>query len=180
MAAFISPHQIGDVIYWTLFVAGQCVWVLICAAAAIRSKQNPIKSRSAYVAMNWDILLIRFIVEWLTIFYLWRHYSVNDLLSFFHATWQFPVNTGNSPVAAIALGLLADVLLNSFAKAKLDKAPAWVNWIQTFLLERIPQVPQEQVATVETTTKITPVNQAIPVTETKTSVSIMAPQEEKE
>jgi hypothetical protein len=173
----ISTHHLGDIVYWALFFLGQCIWVLICCAAAIRSTHNPIKSRRAYIKANWDIFLIRFIAEWILIYYPYRHYSLNDVLTFFHVGYQLPISMGNSPIATIALGTGSDVILNTFAKWQ--GAPSWLQPVQAFILERIPQVPMEQVAIVKTTTVITPTADDAPVITKTTTAPVMGPTQEK-
>ena len=136
----MSNHLLGDLIYWVIFLAGECLWVLICAAAAVRSKHNPLKSRRAYVKENWDIYLIRFCVEFL-VYYGWRHVALNTLLSMVNVSWQLPVVSGGpgagGPVGAFFLGLGADSLIG--AASHWQKLPeALRQWIG----ERIPDVEQ--------------------------------------
>ena len=135
----MSQHQLGDLIYWFMFFLGECMWVLVCAAAAIRSQHNPLKSRRQYVAQNWDIYLVRFSVE--IIFYaLWRHVALNTVLATINIPWQLPINAGGpgsgGPLAAFFIGFGADSLIG--VASHWDKLPlAMRQWIQ----ERIPSVP---------------------------------------
>ncbi len=150
----MSTHHLGDLAYWFVFFLGECLWVLVCAAAAIRSKYNPIKSRREYVRQNWDIFLIRFAVE--IIFYTaWRHLSLNELLTLTKISYQLPVQSGGpsggGPVAAFFLGFGADALIG--VASHWDKLPEKLRqWIQ----ERIPEVPQSGPSPVSGPTLIKP------------------------
>src|ERR1700682_4217263 len=103
----INQHQRGDIAYWFVFFLGQCLWVLVCAAAAIRSKHNPIKTRRAYLGANWDIFLGRFAVE-ILFFVIWRHVGLNDILKYAGQGFRVPFEGGGGPVAAFFLGFGAD------------------------------------------------------------------------
>lgn len=138
----ISPHHLGDLIYWFIFFLGECLWVFSCAAAAIRSKSNPLKTRRQYVALNWDIYLIRFACEF-GIYFAWRHVALNTILSYFHLPYQFSPDQGGpgagGPVAAFFLGLGADVIFNTLSHWQ--KLP---DQLRMFIQEKIPDVPQDQ------------------------------------
>lgn len=171
-AMLISTEHLGDLLFWIAFLVGQCVWVFICACAAIRSKTNPLKRRVDYVKLNWDILAIRFFFEALLIFFPWRHIGPQDILKFFGQTWQWPFGSSTGPGVYLVLGVAADSLFNAVSKSK--KLPEWLRqWIQ----EKVPQVPMEIVANVETKTTITPVDQDQPITETTTTTPVVAPVE---
>lgn len=165
----LTQHQIGDLAYWLVFFAGQCLWLLVCAAAAVRSVHNPIKRRRDYVAANWDIFLIRFTLE-IVFYVIWRHYSLNDFLALIGQTWRVPFAGSGGPVAVFFLGFGADSLIG--VVSHWNKLPDGLrSWIQ----ERIPQVPQQIVADVETKTTITPVNSDQPATETKSVTQVLGP-----
>jgi len=91
IGTLLTPEHRGDIGYWLVFFLGTCVWLLVCAGAAIRSKHNPLKSRWAYVQMNWDIFLIRQIPD-LIIYTIWRHVNLNDVLAALHLPWQLGIS----------------------------------------------------------------------------------------
>lgn len=138
VAALLTPEHWGDVLYWFVFFGGTCLWLLVCAGAATRSKHNPLKTRWAYVEMNWDIFLIRQVPD-LVIYTLWRHVSLNDLLAIVHIPWQ-PAFSGSSGfVGALSVGFSADVLIASGLKTKY--VPDFIRqWVQ----ERIPELPADK------------------------------------
>jgi hypothetical protein len=129
MAAVITAHQYGDLLYYLAFVGGQALFILKRSAQAIRSKSNPINSRRAYLESNWDVLLIRMAIE-APMFYLYRHYDVNSILAFF-TSWRAPFAFPQGAMASFSLGYIADSLLDWFGTSKV--APDW-------LKENIPNV----------------------------------------
>ena len=138
LAVLLTPEHRADVGYWIVFFAGTCIWLLMCAGAALRSKHNPLKTRWAYVSMNWDIFLIRQIPD-LIIFTVWRHVNMNDLLALAHIPWQ-PAFSGSSGfVGAITTGFSADALIAYALKTKYvpDAVREWVQ-------ERIPELPADK------------------------------------
>ena len=138
IAAFLTPEHWGDLGYWLVFFAGTCMWLLVCAGAAIRSKHNPLKTRWAYVEMNWDIFLVRQIPD-LIIFAVWRHVSLNDILAALHMPWETPLSGSSGFVGALAVGFMADVLIAYAMKTKYVP-DAIRQWVQ----ERIPELPADQ------------------------------------
>ncbi len=135
----MSLHHWGDLIYWAFFFLGECLWVLVCAAAAIRSKSNPLKTRREYLARNWDIYLIRFAVE-IAFYAIWRHVALNTVAAFVHFPYQIPPEMGGAgaggPLAAFFLGFGADSLIG--LASHWNRLPEQLrSWIQ----ERIPDVP---------------------------------------
>jgi hypothetical protein len=125
----MHAHWIGDVGYYAAFLAGQGLFVLSCAAAALRNKTNPVKTRREYVAHNWDILAIRAGAEMALVFYVWRHHLIGAVVAL--TGWTLPDWTAipQSPMGAFALGFVADGLLNWALKS--PKVPDWAK-------ERIP------------------------------------------
>lgn len=138
LGLLLTSHQLADIGYWIVFFAGTCVWLLVCAGAAIRSKHNPLKSRWAYVAMNWDIFLIRQIPD-LIIFTIWRHVSLNDVLTALHLPWQLSISGSSGFVGALSVGFSADALIAYGLKTKYvpDAVRQWVQ-------ERIPELPADK------------------------------------
>jgi hypothetical protein len=174
--AYFSLHEKGDLVYWAFFFLGQCLYVLKRAASAIRSKTNPIKSRSAFVGANWDILLIRFVLEIIVPFYPARHFNVATLAGWINFTlpsWISP-QAHLGILGFLALGFAADAILDWVSQS--EKLPVW---IRNFIKEQVPQVPQQLVAVVETKTTISSVDDSQPVKETTTVTPVTAPIQEK-
>jgi hypothetical protein len=134
----VTLHQMGDLWYYFAFVGGQALFILKRSAQAIRSKTNPINSRGSYLRSNWDVLLIRMAIE-APMFYLYRHYDVNTILSFF-TSWHAPFVFPQGAMASFCLGYLSDSLLDWFGVSKF--APDW-------LKENIPNVQVYQAHTVQ-------------------------------
>jgi len=137
----LTPHQVGDVLYYAAFVGGQALFILKRSAQAIRSKTNPISSRTQYVKSNWDVLLIRMAIE-APIFYIFRHYDTNTVLAFF-TQWRVPFQVPQGGMTSFLLGYLSDSLLDWFGTSKV--APEW-------LKENIPNFQVLSAHTVATTT----------------------------
>jgi hypothetical protein len=138
LAVLLTAEHWGDVGYWIVFFMGTCVWLLVCAGAALRSKHNPLRSRWAYVQMNWDIFLIRQIPD-LIVFNIWRHVSLNDILAMIHIPWQWAFNGSSGFVGALTTGFAADALIAYGLKTKYvpDVVRQWVQ-------ERIPELPADK------------------------------------
>ena len=134
----ISTHLQGDLAYYLMFFLGQCLYILKRAAMAIRSKTNPIKSRRDFVTTNWDILTIRIILEF-PIYFIWRHYTMAQIMTWFHLTMTFPFLNGSSqggPFAYFILGFASDTIADWISTS--DSIPGWLKgWIK----EQIPEVP---------------------------------------
>lgn len=122
---------------YAVFFVGQCLWVLVCAAAAIRSQHNPIKTRRAYLVLNWDILLVRFVLE-IGFFTLWTRFSMNDLLKMTGQAWTFPFSGNGGLTAILMVGFASDSLLG--AVSHWDRLPGFA---RTWIAERIPQLPEQ-------------------------------------
>ena len=121
--SLMTPHQRLDIAYWFAFFAGQCVFVLKRSAMAVRSKTNPIKTRRAYLYANWDVILIRSVIEFIIIFYPYRHGELDSVFNFVtlgHLPFAFP----QSPVFSLALGYLADSTLDWVGT--LPRVPEWL------------------------------------------------------
>jgi hypothetical protein len=138
IGALLTPEHWGDFCYWLVFFVGTCGWLLMCASAAIRSKHNPLKSRWAYVQTNWDIFLVRQIPD-LIIYTIWRHLTLNDILTTFHIPWQWAFNGSSGFVGALSTGFSADALIAYGLKTKYvpDAVRQWVQ-------ERIPELPTDK------------------------------------
>ena len=121
--------MIIELLFWFCFGAGQALWILALAAIAIRKPANPTKTRREYLEHNWDLLLIRAVLE-LPIFFLFRHASLATLAHAVAVPWPEWLVIPNHPMAALVIGFAADVIL-SFA---LNKIPG----IPPALKERIP------------------------------------------
>jgi hypothetical protein len=121
------------------FLAGQFLFILKRASSAIRNKTNPIASRRAFIYANWDVLLIRVAIE-APFFYIYRHYDVNTILSFF-TQWKAPFAFPQGSFPSAMLGYIADSLLDWFGASKF--APDW-------LKENIPNVQVYTARSVQT------------------------------
>jgi hypothetical protein len=141
-----SPHLSQDLLYYLAFLGGQLLFVLKRAASAIRSKTNPIASRRAFLYANWDVLLIRCVIE-LPIYFAFRHYDSNLLLKIF-TSWQVPswLHVPDGPIPIFTLGFVADSMLDWFGASA--KAPSW-------LKETIPGVQVYASRTTQATTDAT-------------------------
>lgn len=170
----LTTEHLGDLLFLVAFFLGQCVWVFICAAAAIRNQNNPLRTRWEYVQLNWDILAIRFLFEAILIYMPWRHIGPQDILKFFGQTWQWPFAGSSGPGMYFVLGIAADSLFNAVSKSK--KLPSWLTqWIQ----EKVPQITTGKlVGKVETKTKFTPADESQPTTETSTEMPVVEPPKE--
>lgn len=142
-AAFLSQHAMGDIGLYLCFLCGQFLFILKRSASAIRNPANPIKTRRAFIYVNWDVLSIRAAIEGLVVFYPWRHIGLATILSWFHidaSTGWLSVLVSNGEasgaIAAIALGYAADSTLDAISQW--SKLPAWVaKWMK----ENIPPAP---------------------------------------
>lgn len=141
MFAFLSPlqsHLLYDALFYLAFIVGQLLFVLKRAGSAIRNPTTTIKTRWEYVNLNWDTILIRGVLEFLVIFYPWRHFSTAEIAHFFGwniGTWSLPDN----PVVATLLGFASDSLLDWLAVSQ--KLPSF---LQKWLSENVPQLPANQ------------------------------------
>jgi hypothetical protein len=124
----IHVHS-ADIGLYVGFLVGFFIFVLQCAAAAIRAKDNPIKTRRAYLLHNWDVLLIRGALE-AALFTVWAHY---DLTAFIQSEFGYtlPFKVPVTPVTSFGFGYMADSLMNWATKWK--KVPAVIR-------ERIPDL----------------------------------------
>jgi hypothetical protein len=135
----MTPHLSQDFIYYSAFLGGQLLFVLKRAASAIRNVKNPIASRRAFIYANWDVLLIRCVLE-LPFYWAYRHYAqANDILAHF-TTWKIPLWLPQAAIAIFLLGYFVDSQLDKYGAS--PKAPAW-------LKETIPGVTVYASHTVE-------------------------------
>lgn len=134
----MSWQHLADCGYWLLFFLGQSLFVLKRAGSAIRNPTNPIKSRCEFVAANWDILLIRMVLETVTIFWLWRHVSIAQAFAWFSVPYPawFPAGFSSSWVAPIAVGFCSDGLFDW-----IGQSPKVPNFIRQFIQEQVPGLP---------------------------------------
>jgi hypothetical protein len=126
-----------DLLYWLAFAAGQSLFMLKRTALAIRSPMNSMGSRTEYLKLNWDVLLIRSALEFAFIFYPYRHVPLASLLSF--TGWNIPFAIPQSAVTVFILGFFSDAMMDWAAMQ--DKlfgkipVPSWIK-------ETIPQLPE--------------------------------------
>jgi hypothetical protein len=153
----MSLHQKQDIAYYLAFLIGQLLFLLKRASSAIRSKSNPIKSRRAFFAQNWDILSIRVALE-AAIFVLVRHVGLSDLIAMF-TNWKMPIQLPQSGFGFGCMGYAVDSVVDWFAVS--SKCPAL---LQRWIKENIPDVQVYESHTVQTGTDST----GAPVTVEKT------------
>lgn len=170
-AAFFTLELITDVVYWLVFFSGTTIWFMLCAGAAVRSRHNPLASRWEYCQKNWDIFAARQLPD-LCIFWVWRHVSLSDVLGAVHLPWGLQISGSGGFIGAILAGFFADVLIAAILKSRY--VPEWARKV---VQERIPELPQELVATVETTTTVKPVDESQQETTTKTITGVTGPSE---
>ena len=112
-----TAHQIEDLEAYLCFIFGQFLFVLKRAGSAVMNPNTAAKSVWQYIGQNWVRVLVRMIFELATVFSLFRHYTIADLLQ------KFGVNTSAgwlSIFAAIptsiwslmALGYMSDSLFD--------------------------------------------------------------------
>src|SRR5262249_21153214 len=77
----MTEHMRVDVLYWLAFAAGQWLFILKRMALALRSPMNGVKTRKQYLLLNWDVLLIRSALEFVIIFYPYRHVDPNTIMA---------------------------------------------------------------------------------------------------
>ena len=121
-----------------LLLAVYLFWKRTALAAC--SPMNAMKSRSQYIgSSNWDILLIRFALEFAIIFIPYRHVPLDQLTA--NLPWHLPFHIPqDSGAFCFLLGYLSDSTTDWIAMQ--DKIfgvpiPSWVK-------ETIPQLPQVQ------------------------------------
>lgn len=141
----LTPYQQGDILYYVAFLVGQLLFLLNRASSAIRSKSNPIKSRSAYISANWDILLTRIALE-AGVFIYARHIGVSGLIAIF-TTWKMPVQIPQSGFSFGCMGYAVDSLVDWYAVS--NKCPVW---LQKWIKENIPSVVTYQSHTTQSGT----------------------------
>jgi hypothetical protein len=120
-------HHIQDVPLYVGFFCGAAIFILQCAAAAIRAKDNPIKTRRDYLFHNWDVILIRLALE-TAIFSAWIHYDLTGFIASATGT-TLPIKVPVVPMTSFGFGYIADSIVNWITKWQ--KLPAAIR-------ERIP------------------------------------------
>jgi hypothetical protein len=115
----MTPHHIGDLLFWLCYLAGQLLHDL--KRADIAARKNHGVTKLAFLEANWVILVVRGMLE-LPLFWVWRHYDVAPLVAKFGYT--VPFNIPVNPVSAFLFGFFADSLLDWISTS--SKAPAWL------------------------------------------------------
>lgn len=125
----------ADALNYGAFVGGQLIFLLKRAGSAVRNPGTVYVSRWAFFKRNWDTFLIRALIEF-PFFWIWRHYSVAQILLFFGwvvpSGWTVP----NNPVTAFFLGYAADSILDWISLS--EKLPSW---LRSWLKENVPPNP---------------------------------------
>lgn len=131
----MSEHLQSDLWNYAAFLAGQLLFLLKRAGAAIRDPNADIKRRRDYFKQNWDTWGIRATVEF-PFFYGWKHYGLATITGFFGWTPPQWFVLPDNPLTAFFLGYAADSLLDWLSMS--PKLPSFVrNWIG----ENVPQMP---------------------------------------
>jgi hypothetical protein len=118
-----------DFALWVAFFFGEMVFVLKRASMAARSATNHTPSRWAYFKANLDLIAVRTVLEFIFIYYPFRHFGVSWLLGIFG--WHPTVPIQGGFVTSLALGYLSDSMLD------------WIGtqpWVPNLLKETIPLV----------------------------------------
>jgi hypothetical protein len=116
----MTPHHLGDLLFWLAFLAGQLLHDLKRADMAARKHGGVTKLQ--FLAANWVILVTRTALQ-LPIFWGWRHYDIMPWVSSltgYKVPFEIPVN----PISSFMLGFFADSLLDWFSTW--SKAPDWI------------------------------------------------------
>lgn len=135
----LTSHQLWDIIYYLPFLCGQALFLLKRVGLAIRSPLNCLKSRREYLYINWDILVYRAGLEFILIYFPYRH---QDVVSGWLASfgWHLPFQLPQAAILFVMLGLMSDYMLDWIAGH--DKVFGMT--IPKFLKEQIPQIPEVQ------------------------------------
>lgn len=134
MAGFLGSF-LPEFFKWLPFFSGQCLFILKRMGLAVRSPLNAMKSRRQYLKQNWDILLIRTVIEFIAVYFPYQH---SNLFETYLPKWWAVIPA--SWVVPMALGYLADSMLDwILGKDKIFGVP-----IPDFIKETIPQLPEVQ------------------------------------
>lgn len=142
--SLISQHHLEDLLLYIPFFFGQMVYVMKRAGFSKRAGRSP--SRWGYVALNWDIILFRTVLEFIFIYTPIRHYSPDQLLGFFHASignipsLSFMTNPVSSPVSALAAGIASDGIFDWLVDWA-SRSPRIPQGIKNWLTENVPPMP---------------------------------------
>lgn len=134
LVALISQHLRWDFVLYLAFFAGQALTVLRRAGIAMRSPTNPVLRRRDYVKNNWDLLLIRTLIE-IPFFWAWRHAELQDIFALFGKRVPFEIPQGT--IAAFAWGFFADSTLDWLSTVQ--KIGPWP--VPSWLKSNIPSLP---------------------------------------
>jgi hypothetical protein len=95
---------------YVVFVCGQALYVLKRMSFAVRAPENPIKRRREYLYRNWDVIVIRGLLE-LPIFLAWWNGQLGTYITN-HTGWTIPAFLQAGPVSAFILGYFSDAMLD--------------------------------------------------------------------
>lgn len=110
-------HYELDLIFFAVFLLGQATHLLMVTGTALRAGQ--IISRKQYVYLNWDMLLVRTVLE-AAIYWIYRHWEVvtpilGPYLQNILLLKSFGKSTPQVWIVFLLLGYIADSLLNYVA-----------------------------------------------------------------
>jgi hypothetical protein len=130
----LSAHQQTDILYYLAFVVGQLLSVLRRADMATRSLTNPTPNRRTFIWRNWVPILIRSVLEFVFIFYPYREFDINTIISKFG--WHLPFLIPQSVVVAFLFGFFSDALLDWLLTLQTFPGTTWP--IPTWIKEQVP------------------------------------------
>jgi hypothetical protein len=113
-----------------VFFCGQMLYVLKRMSYAIRSPLNPVSKRRDYLHKNWDVLLIRTVLDGV-LFVFWQHGQLATYITN-HTTYTMPEFLQSGPTAAGLLGYFSDAMADWFLTLK---------FMPDFLKRVVPMVP---------------------------------------
>lgn len=100
-----------DVACWIAFILGQGLFVLRRCGLAVRSTKNPLPSRGAYLALNWDIIVIRTALEQ-AFFWLWKIHLLGQFVALFGIAIPHYIAVPYHPMVAFIFGFFVDAGLD--------------------------------------------------------------------
>lgn len=134
--SLLTEHQKWDVIYYAPFLGGQMLFLLKRIGLAIRSPLNLLKSRREYLYLNWDILSVRYVLEFAVVYYPFRHIEINTLFAMFG--WNMPFHIPDSAISFFLLGYMSDSLMDWMAMQ--DKLMGVK--VPNIVKETVPHLPE--------------------------------------
>jgi hypothetical protein len=129
-----TAHLLSDLLNYAAFLFGQYLFLLKRAGSAIRSPNTNITTRRQYFYLNWDVALIRGVIEGL-IFWACQHYGISSLIGLWG--WSLPawLVLPQNFIVYLPLGYTADSILDWISMS--PKLPAF---LRSWLSENVPKL----------------------------------------